>query len=131
MRKDSPMEQRIFSEKTGLWYTLGEHDLYYPEIALNDRSESYGHYGKLRRTYLEKHHPAIFNHMILEDSLHQHLVDVDKRTTAQVEQIIQHMAKAEHCDEALKMADPLKWVGLMNNYKSCAEEIVLPQLIYV
>ena len=38
--------------------------------------------------------------------------------------------------EELKASDQMKWVGLMNNYKSCAEEIVLQEamireLIYV
>ena len=32
--------------------------------------------------------------------------------------------------EKLKATDQMKWVGLMNNLKSCAEEIVLKELIY-
>ena len=32
--------------------------------------------------------------------------------------------------EKEKQNDGLSWVGLMNNYKSCAEEIVLQELIY-
>ena len=32
--------------------------------------------------------------------------------------------------EKEKQIDQLSWVGLMNNYKSCAEEIVLQELIY-
>ena len=34
-------------------------------------------------------------------------------------------------DENLKNTDPLKWTGLMNNYKHYAEEIVFKELIYV
>ena len=33
--------------------------------------------------------------------------------------------------EALKAADPMKWVGLMNNCKARAEEIVMHEVIYV
>ena len=33
-------------------------------------------------------------------------------------------------DENLKDTDPLKWVGLMNNYKYSAEEIIYSELIY-
>ena len=33
--------------------------------------------------------------------------------------------------EALKAADPMKWVGLMNNCKSRAEEIIRHELIYI
>lgn len=32
--------------------------------------------------------------------------------------------------EKEKQQDQLSWVDLMNNYKSCAEEIVLQELIY-
>ena len=33
--------------------------------------------------------------------------------------------------EELKATDQMKWVGLMNNVRSSAEEIVLKELIYV
>lgn len=33
--------------------------------------------------------------------------------------------------EELKAIDQMKWVGLMNNVSSSAEEIVLKELIYV
>ena len=32
-------------------------------------------------------------------------------------------------DENLKDTNPLKWVGLMNNYKHCVEEIIYYELI--
>ena len=32
-------------------------------------------------------------------------------------------------DENLKDTDPLKWVGLMNNYKHSVEEIIYSELI--
>lgn len=34
-------------------------------------------------------------------------------------------------DENLKDTDPLKWCGLMNNYKHSAEEIILKEFIYI
>ena len=33
--------------------------------------------------------------------------------------------------EKLKATDQMKWVGLMNNVKSVAEEIVAKEIIYV
>lgn len=33
--------------------------------------------------------------------------------------------------EELKENDQMKWVGLMNNVRSVAEEIVLKELVYV
>lgn len=40
------------------------------------------------------------------------------------------MAKADGLTEGMKNTDPLRWVGLMNNYKSCAEEMILNELIF-
>ena len=34
-------------------------------------------------------------------------------------------------DENLKNTDPLKWTGLMNNYKNWIEEIIFKELIYI
>ena len=34
-------------------------------------------------------------------------------------------------DESLKNTDPFKWIGLMNNYKYSAEEIIFKELIYI
>ena len=34
-------------------------------------------------------------------------------------------------DENLKNTNPLKWTGLMNNYKNFIEEIILKELIYI
>ena len=47
-----------------------------------------------------------------------------------VEQTVTAMAQAEGVTEELKAADPMKWVGLMNNLRNAAEETVLAELIY-
>ena len=33
--------------------------------------------------------------------------------------------------EQMKMQDQMKWVGLMNSIKACAEEIVLKERVYM
>ena len=47
-----------------------------------------------------------------------------------MECLIKEMAKREGVTEALKAADPMAWVGWMNNIRSRAEEIVLHDLVY-
>lgn len=37
---------------------------------------------------------------------------------------------SEGMTEKLKAKDPIRWVGLMNNLKACAEEGILSDLIY-
>ena len=41
------------------------------------------------------------------------------------------MAQSEGLTEQLKNTDPMKWVGLMNNFKACAEEVIYNELIFV
>lgn len=41
------------------------------------------------------------------------------------------MAQCEGITEALKAADHMRWVQLMNSIKASAEDVVLQELIYV
>lgn len=45
--------------------------------------------------------------------------------------IIQQMAQAQGITEAMKAADPMAWVGRMNNIQVCARELVDKEIIYV
>ena len=62
----------------------------------------------------------------------------DKRNTAiitkfrkRVKNIIEEMCSKEKVDEDMKTNDQMKWVGLMNNFKNIAEEIVCKEIIYI
>ena len=44
---------------------------------------------------------------------------------------MKQMLEKNPIDENLKDTNPLKWVGLMNNYKHLAEEIILKESIYI
>ena len=44
--------------------------------------------------------------------------------------VLKQMVEKQGVTEQLKMQDQMKWVGLMNNIKVCAEEIVLKEIIW-
>ncbi len=48
-----------------------------------------------------------------------------------METLVKQMVGKQGVTEQLKMQDLMKWVGLMNNIKACAEEIVLKESIYM
>ena len=48
-----------------------------------------------------------------------------------METLIKQMTEKQGVTEQLRMQDQMKWVGLMNNIKACADEIVLKEIIYV
>ena len=45
--------------------------------------------------------------------------------------LVKQMVEKQGVTEQLKMQDQMKWVGLMNGIKACAEEIVLKERIYM
>ena len=45
--------------------------------------------------------------------------------------MIQQMKEQEGVTEALKAADPMAWVGAMNNIAARVQEIIFAELIYI
>ena len=114
-----------------LTYHEGPDGLMYPDLKLGDYpKEPLGKYGKMRLNYLKNHQPATYAAMTLKDTLWPHLMEIDEVAQNQVDGIVEAMARQDGTDEALKARDPMRWVGLMNNYLHCAEEIVLHDLIF-
>ena len=105
-------------------------DFYYPDLVYSKNDyPPLGKYGMLRKTVLQEHRKALFSKMLLCDELWPHLPGVDKQVHAMVETMVTQMAKAEDVTESMKSTDPLCWVGLMNNFKSAAEEIILWEVV--
>ena len=104
-------------------------DYLIPNITLREEG-SIGHYGRLRRAYLKEHRPVIFNVLLLSERLYSHLQEVEERAYIQMDKLTESLKKARMINEALKAADPMRWVSEMNNIRACAEEIVLKEIIY-
>ena len=60
-----------------------------------------------------------------------HLNRVDQETREQVETLVKQIEKKQGVTEQLKMQDLMKWVGLIDHIKACAEEIVLKESVYM
>lgn len=69
--------------------------------------------------------------MLMDGTLNRHLHNVDEQANKILKQTVKALAEADGCNEKLKASDQMKWVGLMNNYRHCAEEIIFKELIYV
>ena len=57
--------------------------------------------------------------------------EVQEIAAKRVEEIIKSLKEQSNLTEEMKNTDQLYWVGMMNNFKNQAEEIVLKELIYV
>ena len=76
-----------------------------------------------------RHRPILYNQMLLSEKLYPHLIEIDETAQSRLEQMMPQLAKEAGATEELKASDPMKWVGLMNNCKAQAEEILMAELI--
>lgn len=89
-----------------------------------------GHYGHLRKAYLEGYRPDLYAALIVSEQLYEHCAEIEAAARSRLDIIIPKLAANAGATEALKAQDPIKWVGLMNVCKAQAEEIVKFELIY-
>ena len=106
-------------------------DYWIPDLKLSQQeTKPLGKYGRMRKQYLQEHRPVLWNSLILSEQLYPHLAEIEETANRRLEQMMPQLAKAAGVTEELKASDPMKWVGLMNDLKTQAEEVILKELIY-
>ena len=124
------MEKHIMGEN-GISYTLGEDDLYYPDLYLPGETEyPIGKYGMLRKIYLQEHRKGLYLELLLAGNLNEHLHQIDEECNQMMDRLVEQMKERQGVTEELKMQDQMTWVRVMNNIRSCAEEMVLKGIVY-
>lgn len=128
--KSFPMEK----VENGITYRFHEETQNYrPYFAENEEEEPVviGRFGKMREKYLKEHYKGTYTTMLLLNTLTPHLKAIDDQAWERFDQIVEQLAEADGLTEEMKDTDQLKWVGLMNNYREMAREIVISELIEV
>ena len=106
-------------------------DYLLPDITIGDELQpAYGKYGMLRKRYLKEHQRAKYTSLLMSGKLNQHLAEIDRLTRDAVSRVVEETVKSQGVDEAMKMRDPMAWVGAMNMIKVQAEEIALSEYVY-
>ena len=105
-------------------------DYYIPNIALPEENRPIGKWGRMHRDYLEKHHPILFNDLVLSGQLWTYLGDLNEQAQKRLSLIVEQMKVSEGVTEELKAADQMAWIGAMNSIRSRAEEIILHEMIF-
>ena len=100
-------------------------------LLLNEEEPIYGKYGMLRKQFLKEHRSAKYQYLLLTGKLTEHLNQIDQEARKQVEILMEQMVKKQGATEELKAQDQMKWVRLMINIKSSAEEIIVKNTIYM
>ena len=81
--------------------TYSKHrDYYLPDLTLPPQpTGDIGRFGRTRKKYLKEHQPDTFSLMLIENTLTQHLIDIDREAKEQLELITSHIAKSEGVTE--------------------------------
>lgn len=115
---------------TELSYTI-HGDYAIPNLKLSNPADgSISKYGRLRKHYLQKHRPILYNYLVLSETLYPHLLEINEAARRRMDTLMPQLIETAGVTENLKAANPLKWVGQMNALKAQAEEIILSELIY-
>ena len=89
-----------------------------------------GKYSRMKLNYLKDYKKAMYTTLLMRNELQTYLIEIQKQAEERIENYIIQMKEKEHITEELKQQNPKKWIGLMNNLRNSAEEIVIKELIY-
>ncbi len=107
-------------------------DYYFPDLTLPPQlNGDIGRFGRMRKKYLKEYQPDTFALMLMENTLTQHLIDIDREAQEQIDLITFQLAKAEGATEELKARDQLEWIRAMNSCRARAEEQVIREIMLV
>ena len=124
-----PLAKFITDERMGLEYELcGDYYI----IAGEDEPERepIGVWGQRHLRYIQKHCKPFYNKMLGEHTLYDYLLQFNRDAEDMFNRLVKQMAEREGVTEKLKATNQIQWVGLMNNIRQRATEIVNTELIY-
>ena len=105
-------------------------DYLIPDITIRQPRKALGHYGRLRKAYLQNFRPILFNELVLSDMLFEHCLEIEETARDRIDVIMSGLMKQYGITEELKAENQMEWVRQMNACKAQAEEVVKAELIY-
>ena len=87
-----------------------------------------GMWADLRKNYLLEEKPEDYAELVEEKMVIEYLVAIEERYSKRFDELIEQQMEREGVDEKLKVENPLKWIGLVNNIRSCVKEILIEEL---
>ena len=129
--ENKELKERFINKKTEIEY-VRQGDYYIPNLVLPKQKKIHlNKYGRMRLNYLKEHKKAEYTIMFMENTLIDHLEEIQETATKRLNLIIDDLKTKSGLTEDMKNTDMLYWVGTMNAIKQQAEEIILKELIYV
>ena len=69
--------------------------------------------------------------LLLDGNLNEYLHQKIEECYQMMERLVEQMKAKQGVTEQLKSENQMQWVGMMNNIRHCAEEVVLRDIVYV
>ena len=118
--------------KTEITYTqIGDYLIPNLTVPPENDTRPIGIWGRRHRDYLKNHRKAIYSIMLMDNTLHTHLADINEQAEDMFILLVKQLAENEGITEQLKADNQMLWVQEMNNIYNRATEIVNEELIYV
>lgn len=128
--ENKELKTNNIENKYGIEYTK-KGDYYMPNLVLEKEKIMLNKYGRMRLKFLKENRKAEYTIMFVNGTLNKHLKEIQETAQERIDLIIEKLKQQNNLTEEMKNTDQLYWVGMMNNSKNTAEEIVLNELIYV
>ena len=88
-------------------------------------------FGSMRKRYLKEYKSGIYQGMVLNGNLKEHLLMMQEQTELQFDVLVVQMAEGGGVTEQLKGVNQMLWVQRMNNIRARAEEVVREWIFYI
>lgn len=118
------------SKATITYRQVGDHLIPNIEIPEEVKEVQTGIWGMRRKNYLLNNHRVLFNIMLANGTIWNHLAEVDKEAEELFCRLINEIAHAEGVTEEFKEQDQMAWIGAMNSIRHRAMEIVNTEIIF-
>ena len=124
------MTDTLFEKFGGTYTQIGDYAL--PDLSLPAEKDDrpIGIWGQRRLRYLKQYHKVLYYNLLTSGKLHSHLADTEEQAQALFSRLVRELAEKEGVTEQLKAADPMAWVGRMNNIRNQATEIVNEEVVF-
>jgi hypothetical protein len=129
----------VFQASGGIWYTMGVNDkndpetmCLFPNIILSEEPlKPLTRWGRARMDFLKEHKKFVAAQFGTV-GLHKHCAEIEEQAEARKRNMMAAIRKnpVNRVTESDKAADPMAWVGRMNNFQSSVHEIIYAELIY-
>ena len=100
--ENKELKERFIDEKTGIEY-VRQGDYYIPNLVLPKQKQiHFNKYGRMRLNYLKEHKKAEYTILFMENTLIDHLEEIQEIATKKVNQIIEDLkAKSNSTEDIL------------------------------